>query len=114
MNRPLPPTCASDAVASLSPLVRISTISISIPLIASASFCATIDACASASLLDREPSLSLIGIRVQRAAHSVVGDFIVRVVFILVRGVEFGAQQAARDFCGKRTVENLVVALLEA
>ena len=56
---PLPPISASDPVESWSPLVRISTTWISTPGICAASRPLTIAACASASLLGREPILIL-------------------------------------------------------
>src|SRR5271156_2427925 len=124
MKSPLPPTSASDADVILSPLVRISTISISAGICA-ANSARTIDACASASLLGRDPililGLGISAIRSQRAARSldirvvVVTAVVVRVVerIVIVLRVELRAQQAPRDLGRKRSVERFVAALLQ-
>src|SRR5271155_376912 len=124
MKSPLPPTSASDADVILSPLVRISTISISAEICA-AIRSRTIDACASASLLGREPililSLGISAIGSQRAARSldiravVVTAVVVGVVqrIVIVLRVELRAQHSPRDRGRNRSVEGFVAALLQ-
>src|SRR5208282_1029960 len=122
MKSPLPPACASDADLSLSPLVRISTISMSAstPEICAASRSRIIDAWTSASLLGREPililSLGLSAIGNQRAAPSLGARvvIVVRVIEAVVMRVGFSTQQAAGDLGGERGIERFVVVMLEA